>query len=106
MSATSHTDGGPLNLVVTLDGVPVKNQADGIEAFKDACLAATRTPPPQAGTWTLTAPDGRTWHADSPLKCASLEQRERVPASVALARILTEARRLDKTDPLSDSKET
>jgi hypothetical protein len=47
----------------------------------------TETPKPQAGTWTLTAPDGRQWKADSPLKCAGLEQRERVPAAVALERI-------------------
>lgn len=80
----------PLNLVVTMDGKPVKDQALGIAAFKDACLAAQRTPPPQAGTWTLTAPDGRTWQADSPLKCCSLEQRGRVPASVAMARLAEE----------------
>lgn len=45
----------------------------------------------QAGTWTLTAPDGRQWQTDSPLKCASLEQRQRVPAELALSRIYSEA---------------
>lgn len=45
------------------------------------------TPKPMAGTWTLTAPDGRTWQADSPLRVVALEQRERVPADVAVARI-------------------
>ena len=50
---------------------------------------------PQAGTWTLTAPDGRTWEASSPLHCCGAEQRERVPADVALARILEAA----KPDP-------
>lgn len=45
------------------------------------------TPKPQAGTWILFAPDGRKWEADSPLKVVSLEQRERVPAAVALERI-------------------
>ena len=40
----------------------------------------TSTPSPQQGIWTLTAPDGRTWQADSPLKAVSAEQRERVPA--------------------------
>ena len=45
------------------------------------------TPKPQFGTWTLTAPDGRTWKADSPLRCVSIEMRERVPAHVAMARI-------------------
>ena len=49
------------------------------------------TPKPQAGTWTRTAPDGRTWEASSPLHCCGAEQRERVPADVALARILEAA---------------
>ena len=49
------------------------------------------TPKPQAGTWTLTAPDGRTWEASSPLHCCGAEQRERVPTDVALARILEAA---------------
>jgi hypothetical protein len=84
-----------LNLVVTLGGRPVPDQALGIRAFKDACLASSKTPPPQAGEWTLTAPDGRTWKADSPLKCCGLEQRERVPANVALARIVEEMERFD-----------
>ena len=46
------------------------------------------TPKPMQGTWTLTAPDGRTWHGESPLRCASAEQAERVPATVQLQRIL------------------
>ena len=41
----------------------------------------------QAGTWTLIAPDGRTWQADSPLRCVAAEQRERIPAEVALLRL-------------------
>ena len=41
----------------------------------------------QVGIWTLTAPDGRTWQADSPLKACSAEQRDRIPPEVALARI-------------------
>lgn len=49
------------------------------------------TPKPQAGTWTLEAPDGRTWQADSPLRCCGAELQERVPAHVALARILEAA---------------
>lgn len=53
------------------------------------------TPKPQQGTWTLTAPDGRTWQADSPLRACSLEQRERVPAEVALARVLEVANEPD-----------
>lgn len=50
------------------------------------------TPKPQQGTWTLTAPDGRTWQAETPLRCCAMENRERVPAHVALGRI---ARGLD-----------
>lgn len=45
----------------------------------------------EAGTWTLTAPNGRTWQAESPLRCVSKERNERVPASVQLARIQAEA---------------
>lgn len=47
----------------------------------------TETPKPMQGSWTLTAPDGRTWQADSPMKVIMLEQRERVPPEVALQRI-------------------
>lgn len=47
------------------------------------------TPEPMPGTWTLTSPDGRQWQAESPLHCCRAEQRERVPAEVALARILS-----------------
>lgn len=52
-----------------------------------------QTPKPAQGTWTLTAPDGRTWQADHPLKCCAMEQRERVPPDVALARIKAAAHR-------------
>ena len=45
------------------------------------------TPKPQKGKWTLTAPDGRKWVADTPLKCVGSEQRERIPPSVALEKI-------------------
>ena len=53
------------------------------------------TPKPMPGTWTLTAPDGRTWQADSPLRCVSVEQRERVPANVAMARVVAMANEPD-----------
>jgi hypothetical protein len=53
------------------------------------------TPKPQEGTWTLTAPDGRTWQAESPIRCAQAEQRERVPAHVALGRIAREMQQPD-----------
>lgn len=44
--------------------------------------------PPQAGTWTLTAPDGRTWQGKTPLDCARQENAERVPATVRLQRLM------------------
>ena len=50
-------------------------------------LADEPTPPPLAGKWTLTAPDGRTWTADSPMRCVSVEMNDRVQPLVALARI-------------------
>ena len=50
-------------------------------------LAATPNPLPQVGTWTLIAPDGRQWAADSPLRCITDEIESRVPPLVQLARI-------------------
>ncbi len=50
--------------------------------------ANNATPKWQEGIWTLTAPDGRTWKADSPLKAVSMEMRERVPPHIAIARIV------------------
>lgn len=41
----------------------------------------------ELGMWTLVAPDGRTFKAETPLKCCALEMRERVPPELALARI-------------------
>jgi len=63
-------------------------------------LADTPTPKPQEGLWTLTAPDGRTYQADSPLRCCGLEQRERVPADVAMARIFRSASEPDDSELL------
>ena len=65
-----------------------------------ANLADTPTPKPQGGMWTLTAPDGRTYQADSPLRCCGLEQRERVPADVAMARIFRAASEPDDSELL------
>lgn len=33
---------------------------------------------PQEGTWTLTAPDGRTWTGKTPIECCGAEHHERV----------------------------
>lgn len=70
------------------------------DAPSDAELADTPTPKPQGGMWTLTAPDGRTYQADSPLRCCGLEQRERVPADVAMARIFRSASEPDDSELL------
>jgi hypothetical protein len=43
--------------------------------------------PPMAGPWVLIRPDGKTYRTDSPLRCVSMESRERIPATVALQRI-------------------
>ena len=50
-------------------------------------LADETTPKPMVGEWTLTAPDGRAWTADSPMRGVSVEMNDRVPPLVALARI-------------------
>lgn len=51
----------------------------------------TETPKPTKGTWTLVAPDGRTWQEESPIRVVAKESRERIPATVALERILAAA---------------
>ncbi len=61
-------------------------------SIPDAAFAA------QEGTWTLTAPDGRQWQADSPLKVVRDEQAARVPASVRLARIMAAVDEVDAED--------
>lgn len=53
------------------------------------------TPQPMAGTWRLTAPDGRYWEGMTPLAATRAEQAERVPADVALARVLAMANESD-----------
>ena len=90
----------------SLDGmtdaiVPAKIKSPAPLALpSDAELADTPTPKPQGGMWTLTAPDGRTYQADSPLRCCGLEQRERVPADVAMARIFRAASEPDDSELL------
>jgi hypothetical protein len=76
------------------DASPAEQPQDG------ELLSDTPTPKPQAGLWTLTAPDGRTYQADSPLRCCGLEQRQRVPADVAMARILRAASEPDDSELL------
>jgi hypothetical protein len=45
----------------------------------------------QEGIWTLTAPDGREWKAESPLRAVAQESWERIPPTVALERIYAAA---------------
>lgn len=52
-------------------------------------MPAVDTPKPQPGLWTLTAPDGRTWTAGSPIQCVRAEQRERVPDDIAFKRVMS-----------------
>ena len=46
------------------------------------------TPKPMHGTWVLIAPDGRKYTGDSPIQVMRAEQAERVPAHVAVQRIV------------------
>ena len=48
------------------------------------------TPKPMQGPWTLKRPDGKSYHGDSPIACLRAEQAERVPAQVAVQRIMAE----------------
>lgn len=49
------------------------------------------TEKPMRGTWKLIRPDGRTYHASSPIQCLRTEQTERIPPHVALQRIMEAA---------------
>ena len=48
------------------------------------------TQKPMQGVWRLTAPDGRYWDGMTPLAACRAEQAERVPAQVAVQRIMAE----------------
>ena len=74
--------------------VPPANDAHvaiGCQRFSDGAIQTQESlddaMKPQAGEWTLIAPDGRSWNAESPLRVCGKEQRERIPAEVALKRI-------------------
>jgi hypothetical protein len=51
-------------------------------------MSEPTTPKAMEGTWMLVAPNGKEYAADSPLRCLKMEMDERVPPSVALARVL------------------
>lgn len=61
-----------------------KEEQEGIALFLGAPDYS-----PQAGVWTLTAPDGRKWEADTPIRVVAKEQNERIPAHVRLERIMS-----------------
>ena len=58
---------------------------------------------PQEGPWTLTAPDGRTWTGETPLRCCGAEHRERVPPAEAL-KILVEGLAVSVIDEVNDER--
>lgn len=74
-------------------------------------LASQPTPQPMAGTWTLTAPDGRQWTGDAPVRCVTAEVNDRIPPLIGLARIKrallddAERRRREAFDSLPDDFE-
>ena len=63
------------------------------------------TPRPMKGSWALKRPDGKLYVADSPIACLRAEQAERVPAQVAVQRIM-EVLVSEKEDaePLTDQQ--
>jgi hypothetical protein len=46
------------------------------------------TPKPMPGIWQLRRPDGRYYMGESPIACLRMEQAERVPAQVAVQRVV------------------
>lgn len=73
------------------DSVGTTASAPAADAWQPPAHWPTDTAPgqhkAQEGVWTLTAPDGHTWQADSPLRVVAKESNERVPPEVALARL-------------------
>ena len=61
-------------------------------------------PKAQEGTWTLTAPDGRTWTGKSPINVAGQEVRGRVPVLVRVKRVLSAIQHLDAEEPDGDEE--
>ncbi len=57
-----------------------------------------KTPKPMEGTWTLVAPNGNRYHADTPLKCCRSEQEDRVPEEVRQQRIVDFVESLENDD--------
>lgn len=75
-------------------GISTNGVGDANQAEANARWNARATPaavPPAGAQWTLTAPDGRQWQAESALRCAALELNSRVPATTQLERILAAA---------------
>lgn len=107
LRVANETPNGPITDTIWMPGRP-ETLFDAFDAAiaalqaepPPANLADTPTPKPQGGMWTLTAPDGRTYQADSPLRCCGLEQRQRVPADVAMARIFRAASEPDDSELL------
>ena len=48
------------------------------------------TPKPMQGPWMLKRPDGKHYKGDSPIACVRAELADRVPAQVAVQRIMAE----------------
>lgn len=59
----------------------------GIDFDKYVKYVDIPTPKPMAGVWTLTAPDGNVYSAESPIRCISAESSARIPPHIALGRI-------------------
>lgn len=78
-----------------------------LEGFSDEqirAFATQKNPPAMEGTWILTAPNGREYIAESPLKCCAAEMHERIPPLVGIARIYTSTFLSDNPD--GESEET
>lgn len=68
-------------------------------------LCGKNTPHHHSGVWTLTAPDGRQWHGDSPIKACREEQRSRIPDEVAVKRVMQEPEWDDNPDGIKPGEE-
>jgi len=57
-------------------------------AWQAALASRTPSPAPEgAAEWTITAPDGRTWKGESPVRACAAAQRDTIDPVLALERI-------------------
>lgn len=74
-------------------------EGEGVMGTFNCPVCGKDTPHHHHGVWTLTAPDGRQWRGDSPIKACREEQRSRIPDSLAVERVMQIATQAEAEAP-------